>query len=192
MNEKKFVIFEGITSAGKTTLVKKLKSELEKSHSVYMIPQHKTLVPILENESPELAVDFLKDHLKKAEEKGTDFTIADRFHYTHAFRTDSSVEDFIEIEDYLEYRFDPKAVFLRINQEVVRERIKETKRIRGNDPREEYAGGIKFGAQIQYFKEQQSQLLQIAQESSLPILSLNTTEKEWSEYLKDIKEFVLS
>jgi len=58
----KLIIFEGIATTGKTTMITNLFAYLQKKDSVVFISEEETLIPIFGNEDPVKAIRFFKQN----------------------------------------------------------------------------------------------------------------------------------
>lgn len=178
---KQFILFEGIASSGKTTLERMLQERLDGS---IIISEGQTLMPLIENKEPEKAIEHLNGVLDGIEKQTEKVFIVDRFHLTHAFRTGASLSSFSEIEQRIGEKYKSLVVLLKIDEEAISDRIKETVILRGSS----WAKG-KQGSHEEkdaYYKNQQSTLVELAKQSSLPVIVVNATDKDWPRCLADI------
>lgn len=178
---KRLIIFEGIATSGKTTLINLLAQQLDK---VVVISEAVTLLPLFENRSTNVAINFLKTQLQEFDRCDADILIVDRFHFTHAFRTGSFLAVFHEIENELKQLFDARIIFLHIDDSVVESRVVETDNFRGDSWINKKQGSIQ--ERTAYYVEQQQFLSRLGQESALPVLSINTSDKNWESAVTTI------
>lgn len=180
---KKIILFEGIASSGKTTLEKLLANEKKNSK---ILSEGETLMPIIDNKTEDVARTHLQKQIEAITNASEEYVIVDRFHLTHAFRTQSQLATFSEIESQLQEAGSVLLVLLTINPERIRERIEETIERRKD--------GWKKGAQgtidekVAYYQKQQEILKTLLSESHLPTMVMNTTKKEWEVYVREILE----
>ena len=178
---KSFIIFEGIASSGKTTLERLLNEKLEGST---IISEGQTLMPLIENKEPQKALEHLSMVLDEVGKQSANVFIIDRFHLTHAFRTGSSLSVFSGLEKSISAQYNALIVFLQMDEGVISDRIKETASFRGSS----WAKG-KQGSHVEkvvYYKEQQRKLIELIRQSSLPVLAVDTTNKDWSRCVANI------
>lgn len=176
----KLYIFEGIATTGKSTLERLLEQELS---GAVMISEMETLMGLIENRSPEIARDHLLALLRSFGERHAGALIIDRFHLTHAFRTGAPLSFFQDIERGLG-AFQPLLVFLTLDPASIQGRIEEASRIRGDAWSKGKAGTIE--EKTQYYTSQQHDLQGLFAKSTLPKLSIDTTEKRWDAYVEEI------
>jgi thymidylate kinase len=183
------VIFEGIASTGKSTLISLLKSSLEIECVVSVLDEHSTLMPIIQNKDKHTAIAFLNNILNNVDSKSTDIILLDRFHVTHVFRTESNMEEFIEIEEYLLEKYKPILVLLTLKPDIVNQRIAQTIAQRGAKWGQGKQGSME--EKVEYYTKQQEKLLEIFNKSRLPKIQVDTSEKKWEEYLKIIRDQII-
>lgn len=185
-NQKIIVIFEGIATSGKTTLQKLLLEKLTLENKIKIISENMTLMPLIENKSQKVALNHLRKILLKLGSNKNNIFITDRFHFTHIFRTKSNIKYFKKFEKDLQNGFKVLIVLLYINEGSIKKNIENSL-----DIRKTWAKGKKgtIAEKVIYYKDQQRKLLRIAKESTLPVLKIDTTKKNWNKYiLKIIKK----
>lgn len=181
---KRVVIFEGIASSGKTTLEKMLLEELARRGSVAIIREEETLMPLFENRDPEKAVEHLWPFVDRIVSSPEDIVIVDRLFITHAFRTRSSLEIFRSLEDKLLAQRVCLTILLTLEESAIRGRIEET--IVHRAGRWSPGGNGDFEERIQYYIGQQRTLQGLANDSHIPVVRLDTTDKDWPRLCKEI------
>ncbi len=187
---QKLIIFEGIASSGKTTLINKLKDKLASDFSVKVISETETLMPLIDNKSPETAITFLKECLENTLKNfQEEVFIIDRFHLTHAFRTNTTLSDFKDIEDKLKILYTPFLILLTIDDELIKQRITKTAELRGTTWAKGKQGTI--DEKVEYYKNQQEELIHLVKESEINSLLLNTSHMNWNELTKSIYSFII-
>jgi len=177
----KIIILEGITSTGKTTIERLLAKAFPDSK---IITEGDTLMPIIDNRDPEIAVNHLKQLLQRFREEKADCLIVDRFHFTHAFRTNSSLDVFSDVEAELQKARNVLVVLLTVHPDHIQERIEETILHRKDNWKKGAQGSIKEKAR--YYTEQQEILASLISLSRLPSMTIDTTSKTWDEYTNKI------
>lgn len=177
----KIIIFEGIASSGKTTIEKLLAQTLPNSK---VLTEGETLMPLIENRDPEIAVNHLNQFLERFREEKAEYLIIDRFHFTHVFRTKSDFHIFSDFETNLQKVGDVLVVLLTVNPAYIKERIEETILYR----KDNWKKGVQGSAEekSKYYTEQQGVLDALASSSRLPILKIDTTAKSWDKYMNQI------
>jgi thymidylate kinase len=174
------IIFEGIATSGKTTLIKLLEKELK---NVAVISENDTLMGLIENKSPKTAYEHLNALLGGLEGRQDTTFIIDRFHLTHAFRTNTPIAFFGDIENRLNGGT-VLLVLLTVDPQKIKERIEETTKIRAGGWSKGKDGTIE--ERVDYYASQQEKLKELFTGSALPKIAIDTTEKSWDAYAKEI------
>lgn len=178
------IIFEGIATSGKSTLIK----ILQKSFKTQVFSEEQTHEPIMEDTS-NANVPFFKALLYKID-KQTEVVIFDRLYLTQAFRAGVSLNVYSEVEQYLFTR-DSTTIFLKVDETAIAERVMKAAehrqaswgdyiRTKGKTP-EEIAG--------YYIKQQRSQL-ELLEQSKLPYKIFNTTNHDYQKIADKIKSII--
>lgn len=182
---KQIIIFEGIASSGKTTLERMLNDHIKGS---VLVTEGKTLIPIFEENDSRIAAEHLSGVLEEMRDERAETVIIDRFHLTQAFRTRLPSSEFQALEKRLCEMAHSFLVLLSIKEEAILNRIKETDEYRAGAWVKKKQGT--YEERTEYYKEQQRILKQRVKESSLPVLILDTTDKDWDRCLNEIIEFI--
>ena len=175
------IILEGIAASGKTTIEKKLLETLPNSK---LISEAETLMGFIDNRSQEIAIKHLNKLLDSFETEKVENLLIDRFHFTHAFRTGSSLNDFSSIEQRLNSTGKALLVLLTIDDNSIKARIEETIRYR--------RGGWKKGAKgtidekVAYYTKQQQKLLEYKKITQLTTVTIDTSAKDWESCVESI------
>lgn len=175
------IIFEGIASSGKTTLERMLQQELEGS---VIISEGQTLMPLIENKEPQKAVERLMAILDGVEKQSATVFLVDRFHLTHAFRTGASLSFFDGVEERTIKICRSLIMLLQMDEDVIFERIKETALLRGASWQKGKRGSLE--EKVEYYKNQQRILIELAKQSRLPSMIVNTTDKDWPRCIREV------
>lgn len=184
----KIIILEGIATSGKTSVKNKLiEIFIEKGVSFSVIEENKTLMPILDNKDRQVSIDFLKKVISEAFREEKDYLIFDRLFFTHIFRTNSSVEDFKEIEKMIQAQ--SLLVFLHIDESEIPERINKAREHREKSWGEYLAKKGNDEEIYQYYINQQRVLLDFLKETSLNYKIYDSTGLDFSKIAKDILLF---
>ncbi|MEK7655641.1 MAG: hypothetical protein AAB386_03110 [Patescibacteria group bacterium] len=180
---KKILILEGIASSGKTTLEKLLVARLNDS---IILSENYTLMPIIDNRNIDIALAHLQKQIQTIVDSSAQNIIVDRFHLTHAFRTQSDLDAFSEIEDGLQKAGNVLIVLLTIDPERIRERVEETVLHRKDNWKKGAPGNI--AGKAAYYAKQQEVLLSLLPISRLPSITINTSDKSWTDYADAIQK----
>lgn len=160
----------------------------ERIQGSLLVTEGKTLMPIFEEKDPHVVVDHLLGVLREINNEPAETIIIDRLHLTQTFRTHSSLSEFHAIEKLLRDTAHPFLILLSIREEAILNRIKETDEYRAGTWVKKKQGT--YEERTEYYKNQQLKLKQEVKESSLPVLVLDTTEKDWDRCLNQIIEFI--
>lgn len=180
----KLIIFEGIATAGKTTMITKLFTQFQSKGSVTFISEEETLIPIFDNQDPKKATLFLNQVIKKIKKISTDYIIIERLFMTHAFRTSSELNIFSSFEKQLLDFSDPIIILLRMKDRYIPQRIKLADKQRGVSWKHKKVG--KFQDRIIYYKKQQLSLKNLSQQADIPVIVFDTSDMDWERVLKNI------
>ncbi len=180
-HKKRVIIFEGIASSGKTTLERMIADSLPNS---VVIKESETLMPLINNRNANFALNHLLGILDRIKKSSEEVLIVDRFHFTHAFRTQSPLAAFNVVEDRLNKLFSPRVVFLSIRKDLIGTRIQESVNLRGDSWKKGKQGNIV--EKKEYYINQQLELESMMKETTLPVLSIDTSSKDWELYLSEI------
>src|ERR1700683_3289662 len=120
---KKVLIFEGIAATGKTTLENSLISA-RPSEEVGFVSEAETLMPLIDNKNCDVAVAHLEKLLGQIARSPQAAMIIDRFHLTHAFRTNSPIDKFSKIESIL-LNYNTSMVLLILDDKKLEARIND-------------------------------------------------------------------
>lgn len=187
----KIIILEGIATSGKTSVKDKLKELLiEKGITFSIVEETETLLPILNNADKKVSIDFLNNILDKSLAKKKDFIIFDRFFFTHIFKTNSSTEDFREIENTI--KNNSLLVFLKIDESKIPERITYAREQREKSWDEFVSQKGNDKEIYQYYINQQGSLLNLLEKTSLRYKIYNTTDMNFENVAKDILQIISS
>lgn len=185
----KIIILEGIATSGKTSVKNKIiEALMESGKSFSIVEEEKSLLPILHNTDKEVAIGWLRKIIDEALEEEKDYIIFDRLFFTHIFRTNSSMEDFREIEDMIAGQ--ALLVFLAIDKKKIPERISQARNHRGEEWNE-YVGKKGSDEEIyQYYAEQQRKLLGLIDQTSLEYKVYDATDGDFDGIAKSVLESI--
>jgi hypothetical protein len=178
---KRILIFEGIASSGKTTTARQL---VECFPEAAIVSEDETLMPLIANLDPGVAREHLTAILAHVYRLRQPVVVVDRFHLTHAFRTSTPLRAFRTLEARLSRDFNPIVILLTVRNDAIPARLLRTSAKRGDGWQRGRRGS--FAERVAYYRSQQVALLQLAQQSRLPVLIIDTTEMDWPRYVQVI------
>lgn len=182
----KLIILEGIASSGKTTLERLLAETLPNSK---IVAESETLMPLINNRDHKLAIEYLEKVIELMQGESVDYLIIDRFHLTHAFRTNAPLKEFSSVEDGLRRLGDALVILLVVDPSVIKTRIQETMELRKEGWKKGVQGSLE--EKTKYYQGQQEHLKQLSRETSLPTITIDTTNKDWESYLRQVEGALL-
>lgn len=183
----KIIIFEGIATSGKTTIIKELEKLLDRKSIKYIfVDEGETLMPILNNKDPKISKNHILSILRKILSSNIDLVIFDRLYLTHLWRTDSNPDIFKESENIL-LQNDTIICFLQIPEELISERIKLAMSYRNNEWND-YARskGETFDDVVGYYKNQQKDLLKILDNIKIKNHIFSTQDMNFTKIAQEI------
>ncbi len=171
----KIFIFEGIASSGKTsTEIEFCNILAKKGLGFSLIKENQTLMPILDNKKPQIAVEFLEKVLDAVlADAGNKILIFDRLYFTHILRTGSSIREFKKIENRIK-EYDPLVVFLKIPTPVMIGRLEWAMANRDDEWRNYVAKKGTKSEIFEYYAKQQGELWKLVDSSNLPTAVYDT------------------
>ena len=95
----KILIFEGIATGGKSTIITKLKNALT-GKQVIVVGEPETHVPIM-GKTSEKHIDFFRKLITKKISENPDILIFDRLYLTQAYRAKCELSEYSELENEL-------------------------------------------------------------------------------------------
>ncbi len=188
---KKIIIFEGISTSGKTSVIGELECVLRGRKINYkIIDESETLMPIIDNTDKNVAISFLKEIISKYIFESIDLLIFDRLYFTHIFRTHATIADFSEVEDML-LTYKTHLYVMYIDDERIPERIEYSLNVRDRTWRS-YV--LKKGTRdeiYEYYISQQKRLTELAKNSNIPSTVVNTSEMHFDTIAKNIANTII-
>lgn len=180
------LILEGIATSGKSTIIDMLEGTLSKNMVVRVIPEAESIMVIVDNKSKEVSLAHLKTLLPKAYQELCDVVIFDRFYLTHIFRTDSTLQDYKEIEDSLK-SYSPITIYLKVNEALIAGRIEKASKHRDAEWNAYISTkGQTFLEIAEYYVGQQRNQLYLLAGSSLPYKIYDTSDHNYEAIVADI------
>jgi len=179
INAMKIIILEGIASSGKTAIKNYLCEYLKnKRLNFIIVEEDESLMPILDNKDPHVAINHLKEAISKYLKKNVDVIIFDRLYFTHVFRTKSELDTFSEIENLIKLH-NAKIFLLKIDESQIKNRIFGAMKHRG----EKWSQYVKSKGNdeeiVDYYTKQQRKLIELLEQTSLEHETLDTTGKDF-------------
>jgi thymidylate kinase len=176
------IIFEGIATSGKSTLIKLLQD----SYRTQVFSEEQTHEPIMKD-TKNSNVAFFELLLAKFD-KDSDLVICDRFYLTQAFRIKSDLNIYNQVEKELQ-AYLATTVFLKVDESAIAERVAKAAEHR----RATWGDYIKTrGKNLQevadYYIKQQRRQLELIDQSKLPYVVFNTTKHNYTKIADEIKD----
>lgn len=181
----KVLIFEGIATSGKSTIIAKLKENLP-DINIRTAEEAETHIPIMEKKTGK-HIEFFKSLVSKLTSEKPDVLIFDRLYLTQAFRAKCDLDEYKEVEQLLSAH-STISVFLKVDEELIANRILKASEHRGSDffqSRGENAEEI-----AQYYILQQRNQLNLLEQSTLPYKIFNTTDHRYTDIVKELMEII--
>ncbi len=116
----KILVFEGIATSGKSTLIQRLQQALP-SLDIAVVDESKTHIPI-KDQKDDRHIAFFKQRIAKSVSLHVDVIIFDRLYLTQAFRSKAAISDYVEIEELLA-AYSPTTIFLKVDEAAIANRI---------------------------------------------------------------------
>lgn len=190
MTHMRTVIFEGIATSGKSTIIEQLAVLLGPQSKLKIVLETETLMNIVDNTDKSVSIAYLIKLIDRVYAEDSDIVIFDRLYLTHIFRTHSSMADFKAIEDILR-PFMPETVFLEIDEGAIADRVAKASEHR--DPKwKEYifTKGQTIDEVADYYIQQQRNQLQLLQKSTLAYRICNTTYHNYQDVIRQINSYL--
>ena len=206
------LIIEGICGTGKSTLLKRISR-----HPVFTKKQFQSSIILTEHHTQRILeatektrslkkednLELLNGHVEYLEKINSGLEKMDwrernrinhqicylfeRFHFTHVSHYDHMQWDFVKKLDERLSLINCKVVILKMSPESMKTRIIE----------ERDAGWLKYLSRygntddeiVTYFIKQQNELLKMSQKTKMPVLLIDTTEKEKVDLVENVIKF---
>lgn len=182
------IIFEGIATSGKSTLIKILQENTLVGRKVTVFTEEQTHEPIMKDIS-DTNVPFFKSLLTKVDED-SDVVIFDRLYLTQAFRAKIDLATYADIEQSLS-RYSAVTIFLKVDESAIAERVMKAAEHRQTSWGDYIRTKGRTVEEIaEYYIGQQRSQLQLLEQSRLPHHTLDTTNHEYDKLAEEIKKIV--
>lgn len=186
----KIVIFEGIATSGKSTVINGLRDALLPTCRVTIADESMTHEPIMEQRA-ELHEAFFRQLILSLAKTESDVLLFDRLYLTQAFRAKANLAAYSKIEKMLS-GYEVTTVMLYVQEAAIADRI--AKAAEHREP--EWGAYVKTRGSsaddiANYYITQQRGLLDLIAQSKLPHAIFDTTEHEYEplvEILRDMCE----
>lgn len=181
----KILIFEGIATSGKSTIIKLLQASLGNKPKIMVASEDETHIPVMED-TEELHTDFYLDLINKFTSSHPDLLIIDRLYLTQAFRAKTNLKPYEKIEEALK-PYNAMTIFLKVNPTKITGRI--DKAIQHRDPEwGSYVAskGSSREEQAAYYIAQQNSQLELLKQSTLPFKVFDTTDHKYEDIAQQI------
>jgi len=181
----RILIFEGIATSGKSTVITLLKKDLRGTR-VVVAWESETHEPIMEERSDK-HVSFFKELVRRKLSTNPDLLIFDRLYLTQAFRTKCDISDYSEIEELLS-KYSPLTIFLKVDEDTIEDRISKAAEHRGSDYFKSHGETSKERAR--YYIDQQKYQLKLLERSTLPYKVIDTTNHNYKDIVNQIRRSI--
>jgi thymidylate kinase len=182
------LIFEGIATSGKSTLISKLEKALKSGKKILVAYEDKTHEPIMEVRD-ELHLEFYKNFIQKQISKKPDVLIVDRLYMTQAFRAKRDLGPYKELEEVLG-QFNAITVFLMIDESLVAERIQNATEHRDPEWSEYVKTHGREDQMTSYYVGQQRSQLELLKQSKLPYKIFDTSNHDYEAVTREILRLI--
>ncbi len=182
----KTIILEGIATSGKSTIISMIEAASENKSLLKIVPEEQTLMAIVDNKDLAVSINYLNNLLANVYVSQFELVVFDRLHLTHAFRTDSSIEDYADIEELL-LKKSPKLLFLEVQEHAIAERVKKASEHR-NPLWKDYLAtkGKDFNEIADYYIQQQRKQIVLLKNSKIPYKIFDTTNHDYALVLEHV------
>lgn len=185
----KTLIFEGVATSGKSTVISYLVKSLKDEMTIKLATEEETHEPIMAQRS-DLNTLFFEDLINKLTLKHPDLLIFDRLYITQAYRAKSGLNEYSSIEDAL-MPYSPHTVVLKVDETTIADRIKAASGHREQKWLEYLrTKGNTFEEIAQDYIGQQRGLLKLVKQSKLPYTVFDTTSHNYGTITEEIIKIV--
>jgi thymidylate kinase len=184
----KIIIFEGIATSGKSTVISGLAKSL--SHKKVLIADETDTHEPIMHQVERLHIEFFKNLVDKLAAQNMEFLLIDRLYLTQAFRAKTDLNSYKDIEDLL-LQYKPLTIYLQVNESAIAGRI--AKAIEHRESKwEEYVKtkGKSIAEIADYYIVQQQNQLRLLKQSKIPYKIFNTTNHDYQNIITEIKNLI--
>lgn len=180
----KIIILEGIATSGKSSLAKELIRALP-DLKAKVLTEDKTHEPILD-QTTKTHASFFKKLIEDAVVEKQDLIVFERLYLSQAFRSKADLSMYSELEAML-VPYSPVTIFLKVDEDLIAERIKEA--VKHRDPKwGEYVSkkGKNINEIADTYVQQQRHQLKLLEQSNIPYRVVNISKGNWQEIAQTI------
>lgn len=182
------LVFEGIATSGKSTIIQGLVSALSPRYKVSVAGEDQTHIPIM-NDRDRLHRDFFERLIKRLVGENPDIIVFDRLYMTQALRAGTGLAGYKAIEDVL-LQHNAMTVSLQVQETAIAGRIQKAAAHRESKWGEYIqTRGQSVGEIAHYYIEQQRSLLRLLEQSQLPYKVFDTTAHAYQPIIKELSDF---
>lgn len=183
------LIFEGIATSGKSTIIAKLKTALA-SKKIAVADESQTHIPIMEKRN-ETHIDFFISLINKLIAGNPDVLIFDRLYLTQAFRAHVPTTAYTQVEEMLA-DYSVTTIFLKVADSSIAERVEKATKHRDTKWKNYLESkGQTFDEIATYYSDQQAGILNLLESSRLPYKIFETTQHDYDTVAVDILECII-
>ncbi len=182
----KILIFEGIATSGKSTIIAGLHKQLN-GLDIKIVSESETHIPIM-NETSEAHVVFFEKLLEKLLAEQADVLLIDRLYITQALRSNKRISIYDTIENTL-HKYSTTTILLQVSTKDIQHRVQTAAEHRDTEWRDHINTKGNNPAEIaNYYEDQQIRLKVLVEESRLNMLTIDTTNNNYNEIIDLIIE----
>ena len=179
------LIFEGIATSGKSTIINELAKDLSAKMTVMVAEETETHIPVMEKRN-ESHIGFYIDLINGYLNKRADVVIFDRLYLTQAFRANIGLKEYEQVEKLL-LPHSSLTIFLKVDEDSIAERVSKATEHRDSKWGEYVkTRGESVEEIAKYYIEQQRCQLQLLNKSIIPHTIFNTTNHDYAHIKNEI------
>jgi thymidylate kinase len=179
------LIFEGIATSGKSTVIDYLVKSLKDEMTIELATEEQTHMPIMAQRNEPHTI-FFENLINKLTLKHPDLLIFDRLYITQAYRTKSDLVEYTSIENTL-MPHSPHTIILKVDEAAIAERVRAASEHREQKWLEYLkTKGNNFEEIAKDYTDQQRGLLQLVAQSKIPYTVFDTTNHGYGTIAEDI------
>ena len=177
----KVLIFEGIATSGKSTVVSELEKTLVGLNTV-VLGEDGTHLPIIQKISDK-HIEFFESLISNIIDTRPEILMFDRLYLTQAFRAKCGLDDYVVIEEMLSYH-SACTFFFKVDEDKISQRISEASKHRGANYFK--SRGSTSEEIAKYYVDQQRSQLELLKQSKLPYRVIDTTGNNYGKVVEQI------
>jgi thymidylate kinase len=180
----KILIFEGIATSGKSTVIRSLEKRL-RAENLFVLSEDETHLPIREKRE-NLHLDFFMRLVARLTEAQPAVALVDRFYLTQAVRARSPLTAYATVEDMLQ-KHDVQTVLLTVAEDKIAERLRNASEHRDTEWLDYLKSkGEDFETISQDYIAQQRKLIELTHDSSLPCQFYETSASDYGQIVDQL------